>query len=175
MRKTGISDLFVNCENIAWNAWKCVIVQVWCYIWQLIVVEYWQNCCDLQRDISKAGADGGAPRSEYLFKTSGELVRTGEYSFNTCGELVGICCVMKMMGSFSASIPDPKRQSDDRCVSAEKIMFKWYVRGCLSQWTIIVVGYSVSRDLQGEVRSRWVPGANGEKLRDRSTSNFFSS
>ena len=92
-----------------------------------------KNCCDLQRDISKAGADGGAPRSEYLFKTSGELVRTGEYSFNTCGELVGICCVMKMMGSFSASIPDPKRQSDDRCVSAEKIMFKWYVRGCLSQ------------------------------------------
>ena len=83
----------------------------------------------MQRDISKAGADGGAPRSEYLFKTSGELVRTGEYSFNTCGELVGICCVMKMMGSFSASIPDPKRQSDDRCVSAEKIIVQVVCQG----------------------------------------------
>ena len=35
-----------------------------------------------------------------------------------------------------------------------------------------MTGYSVRRDLQGEVRSRWVPGANGEKLRDRSTSKF---
>ena len=36
-----------------------------------------------------------------------------------------------------------------------------------------MTGYSVRRDLQGEVRSRWVPGANGEKLRDRSTSQLF--
>ena len=28
MRKTGISDLFVNYENIARSVWKCVIVQV---------------------------------------------------------------------------------------------------------------------------------------------------
>ena len=127
----------------------------------------------MQRDISKAGADGGAPRSEYLFKTSGELVRTGEYSFNTCGELVGICCVMKMMGSFSASIPDPKRQSDDRCVSAEKIIVQVVCQGVFVTVNNHFVGYSVRRDLQGEVRSRWVPGANGEKLRDRSTSKFF--
>ena len=36
-----------------------------------------------------------------------------------------------------------------------------------------MTGYSVRRDLQGEVRSRWVPGANGENLRDRSTSKKF--
>ena len=96
----------------------------------------------MQRDISKAGADGGAPRSEYLFKTSGELVRTGEYSFNTCGELVGICCVMKMMGSFSASIPDPKRQSDDRCVSAEKIIVQVVCQGVFVTVNNHFVGYS---------------------------------
>ena len=37
----------------------------------------------------------------------------------------------------------------------------------------VMTGYSVRRDLQGEVRSRGVPGANGEKLHDRSTSKFF--
>ena len=36
-----------------------------------------------------------------------------------------------------------------------------------------MTGYSVRRDLQGEVRSRGVPGAYGEKLCDRSTSKFF--
>ena len=54
MRKTGISDLFVNYKNIARSAWKCVIVQVrMLYLTIDCVVEYWKNCCDLQRDISK--------------------------------------------------------------------------------------------------------------------------
>ena len=43
MRKTGISDLFVNYENIAWSAWKCLIVQVMMlYLTINCVVEYWK-------------------------------------------------------------------------------------------------------------------------------------
>ena len=43
MRKTGISDLFVNYENIARSAWKCVIVQVMMlYLTINCVVEYWK-------------------------------------------------------------------------------------------------------------------------------------
>ena len=42
----------------------------------------------------------------------------------------------------------PKKQSDDRIFNQQ--------------------GFT-----RREVRSRWVPGANGEKLRDRSTSKFF--
>ena len=67
----------------------------------------------------------------------------------------------------------PKKQSDDRCVSAEKIIVQVVCQGVFVTVNNHFVGYSVSRDLQGEVRSRWVPGANGEKLCDRSTSNFF--
>ena len=37
--------------------------------------------------------------------------------------------MMKMMGSFSASISAPKRQSDDRCVSAEKIIVQVVCQG----------------------------------------------
>ena len=103
----------------------------------------------------------------------GKLQGRGEYSFNTCGELVDICCVMKVMGSFGASISAPKKQSDDRCVSAEKIIVQVVCQGVFVTVNNHFVGYSVRRDLQGEVRSRWVPGANGEKLRDRSTSKLF--
>ena len=48
----------------------------------------------------------------------------------------------------------------------------WCFNFC-PQKSRVMTGYSVRRDLQGEVRSRWVPGANGEKLRDRSTSKIF--
>jgi len=67
----------------------------------------------------------------------------------------------------------PKKQSDDRCVSAEKIIVQVVCQGVFVTVNNHFVGYSVRRDLQGEVRSRWVPGAKGEKLRDRSTSKFF--
>ena len=43
MRKTGISDLFVNYENIARSVWKCVIVQVMILSLTInCVVEYWK-------------------------------------------------------------------------------------------------------------------------------------
>ena len=67
----------------------------------------------------------------------------------------------------------PKKQSDDRCVSAEKIIVQVVCQGVFVTVNNHFVGYSVRRDLLGEVRSRWVPGANGEKLRDRSTSKNF--
>ena len=101
----------------------------------------------------------------------GKLQGRVEYSFNTCGELVDICCVMKAL--VLQFLPPKKKQSDDRCVSAEKIIVQVVCQGVFVTVNKHFVGYSVSRDLQGEVRSRWVPGANGEKLRDRSTSKFF--
>ena len=168
-RKTGISDLFVNYENIAWSAWKCLIVQVMMlYLTINCVVEYWKIAV-ICKGISVKRWSWCWGSQRWIFVQN--FGRIGKNWLKNCH-------VKKRAGSFRAgvNIPStlvenwliyvvwwkwwealvlqflpPKKQSDDRCVSAEKIIVQVVCQGVFVTVNNHFVGYSVSRDLQGDL------------------------
>ena len=109
------SDLFMNYENIAWSAWKGVIVQVMMlYLTTNCVVEYWKIAV-ICKGISVKRWSWCLGSQEWIFVQN--FGRIGKNWLKNCH-------VMKRAGSFRAGVNIPSTLVENWLIYV--VWWKWW-------------------------------------------------